>query len=559
MRVTILLKMIGKKRMLVICLLLIIASLPNVLFSEITREIFHMIDIHNFSDIGRIILFITMGLPLIYIGQYLYLKVINLTIARVNVCLKNKLLHSFMKGNEDILNNDGSSVAKTIAIFTNDLKLLEDNLEKIFFDTLMYGLMFLFASIYALLVNPIMGSIFIAFSLFSVFIPKIFGGNISSASHNWSLRNRFFIDSLQDILNGRSTIKGYGIEEIIINRVKNRNVEMEQANAYMNNQVAKSNMVLQCMARFTFILPMLVGIYFIIHGHLTIGALMALAQVSNSIGSGFVSVLTNWNLMLTTKPIYMKIAKRLKQDEHKINLNHELELVDKIVPIEVKHITVQTDQHQILKDVSFKIDTGQKLLIMGPSGSGKTTLLKALQGSVPLSSGQVMSNGQDLNKISNYIKHINMITQEPFMFHDSILFNITFGESFSEIAIQSACDLAGLTNLIIEKGLNTNVGENGRNLSGGQQQRLEIARAILHHKELLLVDEATSALDAKNSEVVRHTFLQLPQAVIEIAHHINKKDMVNYDQLIILINGRITEQGSYKELKANPNSYVNQF
>lgn len=114
----------------------------------------------------------------------------------------------------------------------------------------------------------------------------------------------------------------------------------------------------------------------------------------------------------------------------------------------------------------------------------------------------------------------------------------------------------GLTSLVRTKGINYIVGENGENLSGGQRQRIEIARAVLFKTELLLIDEATSALDSVNAAKIRELFKNIPQATIEVAHHINENELPFYDRIVIVVDGKLVESGSYDELKLNDQSYI---
>ncbi|WP_338217858.1 ABC transporter ATP-binding protein [Lacticaseibacillus salsurivasis] len=120
------------------------------------------------------------------------------------------------------------------------------------------------------------------------------------------------------------------------------------------------------------------------------------------------------------------------------------------------------------------------------------------------------------------------------MFDDSILYNVTLGQDYSKESILKCLKMAQLGDLVAEKGLGYIVGEHGGKLSGGQIQRIEIARALVRQRPVILADEVTSALDEELSNKIHHLLLSLPATVVEIAHHIAPEMEANYDYVIHL-------------------------
>ena len=152
------------------------------------------------------------------------------------------------------------------------------------------------------------------------------------------------------------------------------------------------------------------------------------------------------------------------------------------------------------------------------------------------SRGQILINNHNFTnnwqELHNYFSYVN---QKPFLFDDTLRFNITLGRNVSDKQLDDAIHKAGLDELVKEKGLDSPVGENGNQLSGGQIQRIEIARALLSNRPILLADEATSALDPQLSLDIHKTLLQNPNiAVIEVAHKISPLEKEMFDQIIHL-------------------------
>lgn len=211
----------------------------------------------------------------------------------------------------------------------------------------------------------------------------------------------------------------------------------------------------------------------------------------------------------------------------------------KILPfnqLSVEKLTYTVDDKAILKNVSFTVNANEKVLLMAPSGFGKTTLLRLLVGQLKPTSGSIIINQQNIT--GNWLKshdYFGYINQKPFMFDRSLLFNLTLGKKYSEAELQNAIKLAGLYELVNEKGLDYQIGQNGNNLSGGQIQRIEIARSILAKRPILLADEATSALDNELSLQIHQVLLKNSNfVVIEVAHKISHQEKEMFDRIIDL-------------------------
>ncbi|MGT2753320.1 ATP-binding cassette domain-containing protein [Streptococcus ovis] len=174
----------------------------------------------------------------------------------------------------------------------------------------------------------------------------------------------------------------------------------------------------------------------------------------------------------------------------------------------------------LFSDFSYRFEKGKKYLIKGPSGSGKSTLFKLmLQELIPDKGGLTMVlDGGQVTK--DYQQRIGLIAQSPYLFNDSIRYNLTLGAEFSDAILLEKLEQVGLTSEI-DNVLEYQIVNNGENISGGQRARLEIARSLIRQKDVLLADEVTAPLDAENAKNIRNLLFNLPVTVIEIAHHID--------------------------------------
>ncbi|WP_409456556.1 peptidase domain-containing ABC transporter [Sphingobacterium sp.] len=207
----------------------------------------------------------------------------------------------------------------------------------------------------------------------------------------------------------------------------------------------------------------------------------------------------------------------------------------------------------ILHDINVLIPKGKVTAIVGASGSGKTTLLKLLLKFYPPTEGKIMVDQIDLNDISSQLWRNNCgtVMQDGYIFSDSIIKNIAVsGEKVNEQELFNAVKTANLHEYInsLPIGFNTRIGNTGSGLSGGQKQRLFIARAVYKDPNFLFFDEATSALDSNNERIIMNNLdaFYKGRTVVVIAHRLST--VKNADQIIVMDNGTIAEQGNHNEL-----------
>ncbi|XP_057799135.1 ABC transporter B family member 2-like [Salvia miltiorrhiza] len=210
----------------------------------------------------------------------------------------------------------------------------------------------------------------------------------------------------------------------------------------------------------------------------------------------------------------------------------------------------------IFKDFSLRVHSGRSMALVGQSGSGKSSVIALILRFYDPTSGKVLVDGKDIKKLKlkSLRKHIGLVQQEPALFATSIYENILYGkEGATECEIMEAAKLANAHSFIsaLPEGYSTRVGERGVQLSGGQKQRVAIARAILKNPSILLLDEATSALDVESERVVQQALdrLMKNRTTVMVAHRLST--IKNADQISVLQDGKIIEQGTHSSLVEN--------
>lgn len=221
----------------------------------------------------------------------------------------------------------------------------------------------------------------------------------------------------------------------------------------------------------------------------------------------------------------------------------------------------ETAARWALRDIDFAMRPGQMVALVGPSGAGKTTISYLLARLYDPTSGRVTLDGHDLREVrlAALARHVGVVTQETYLFHDTIGANLRFAAPDADDgALEAACRAANIHDRIVtlEDGYDTIVGERGYRLSGGEKQRLALARVILKNPAVLILDEATSHLDSENEALVQDALARVMhgRTNLVIAHRLSTVQAA--DLILVVEGGRIVERGVHDALLASGGRYA---
>jgi subfamily B ATP-binding cassette protein MsbA len=224
------------------------------------------------------------------------------------------------------------------------------------------------------------------------------------------------------------------------------------------------------------------------------------------------------------------------------------------------HVDFKYDDDLVLRGINLEAQAGEVLALVGMSGGGKTSLVNLIPRFYDVSDGRVCVDGIDVRQLSvrSLRSQIAIVTQEPILFNDSVRNNIAYGNPDASLEdIESASRAAYAYDFIRQfpRGFDTNIGELGGRLSGGEKQRICIARALLKDAPILILDEATSSLDSESEMLVQKALgnLMKGRTTFVIAHRLSTTAYA--DRILVIVNGRIVEQGRHQELLSLDGEY----
>ena len=380
-----------------------------------------------------------------------------------------------------------------------------------------------------------------------------------AVNENDSAANSRAIDSLINY----ETVKYFNNEHWEAQRYDDQLVQLEAASVRSQTTLAYLNLGQQGIIALGVTAMMWHAAAGVVDGSMTIGDLVLVNAflIQLYIPMNFLGI------------VYREIRQALADIERMFALlGSEREIVDRAdaqtlsahSPVTVEFCAVDfayDSKRTILHGISFQIPAGKNVAVVGASGSGKSTLARLLYRFYDVQGGCVRINGEDIRNLTQASLRaaIGIVPQDTVLFNESILYNIRYGRpEASDTEVYQAAQAAHLHQFIesLPDGYQTQVGERGLKLSGGEKQRVAIARALLKNPQLLIFDEATSALDSKTERAIQSE-LELAsrgRTSLIIAHRLST--IMQADNILVMDNGQIIEQGRHSELLARGGTYA---
>ena len=367
------------------------------------------------------------------------------------------------------------------------------------------------------------------------------------------------VEAVLETIQGMSVVKAFNLDENANKKVDQAVDESCERNSKLEKAMTPYVALQQLVLKLSSVIIMLVSIVFFLNGTMALaGCLMMLIasflvfEQLESAGQGT----ANMRIAETS------IDRANEIDNVPVMDEGGKAIATKSFDIEFNNVRFSYENRPVLQNVSFKLKEKTTTAIVGPSGGGKTTLCNLIARFWDVNSGSVKIAGRDVRDytLDSLLSNISMVFQNVYLFNDTIANNIKFGkpdatmEDIIQAAKKACChDFIMAT----PDGYDTVIGEGGATISGGEKQRISIARAMLKDAPIVILDEATANVDPENEDQLQKAIESLTRekTIIMIAHRL--KTVKNADQILVLDNGRIVQQGTHDELMKEKGIYAN--
>lgn len=500
-----------------------IASCSTIVSAYMVQTLTNIATQKKWDQVGGFLTIVIIGFLLVFVGSLIFNRLKTSAIQETNTYLRTNIF----KG---MLGTDRDENSNALGFLTNDFKLLETNRFDAQIEIIMQACTLVLALGYALLVNWLVTILFLVGSFVPMLISNFFQKSIQNASENWTKANGQYVNQTKNFLAGSETLSLYNGRENAAKKNQVKVFNLEAALRKLNLLNLDTGSWISLIGNLvTFLVPFLTGVYMVIHGMTTLGSLFAIVQLANSFVNPILTILNDRNKLSTTKKIvektnkYLALAKGEKADNNKVAFK-DLVLTD---------VSLNRKGQQLIQNLDLTIKRKTKQAIIGPSGTGKSTLLQFLMKGKYGEAKEILLNGK-IEKAGNFENIFAYASQAPVIFADTLWFNLTLGKDIPQEIVEQVCSKLQLTNVIKEKGFDYSLGDNADQLSGGQLARIELARAILSRRPVLLLDEINASLDKKTSDKIHQYLLNSDLTFVEVTHHYEANELGNYDNVIDL-------------------------
>lgn len=369
---------------------------------------------------------------------------------------------------------------------------------------------------------------------------------------------------IEDSLLGVKVVKSFANEDVEIEKFQKGNKKFLDIKSETYSSMAGFNTITKAFDGIMYIIVVLFGGLFLVEGKMSSGDIVAFILYVQTLLTTVRRIVEFTEQFQRGMTGIERFTEIMDQDIEIFDDEDAVDLKNVKGKIEIKDVSFKYNNNieNVLNNISFTINPGQKVALVGPSGGGKSTLCNLIPRFYDVEDGEILVEGIDVRKIKlqSLRSNIGMVQQDVYLFSGTVRENILYGKpDATEQEIIDAAKAAGAYDFImnLENGFDTYVGERGVMLSGGQKQRISIARVFLKNPPILILDEATSALDNKSEFIVQESLENLAKgrSSLTIAHRLTT--VQNADLILVLTEDGIIERGTHQQLMEKRGYYYN--
>lgn len=503
---------------------------------------------NNYNDLLRISIFLILVVIIKQAGAYITHHILNRLSLKISSDIKVKCYENI--NNLDSAFFEVNNKGEIMTSLTSDINRIEKHLGYTYktigavFITFIVSFIYLFSihkTFTIILLLPGVIILIISFFYIRKLRPKYEELRNLSAACN---------DYVSDNIEGNRVVKSFAIES---SEIKNYEAK---TNKYVSEDINVGLMEnrfyfwIDSLSYLSIVLFLIGGGYLFINGSITLGEIIIFKCYLYNLRAPFIRMsefLNSFQRYLVAK----KRITKLINAKPTIKLEGKENLKSMLVPIEFKNVKIVYDNKVVLENLNFTIKPYETIAFIGKTGSGKSSIADLLLGFIVPKEGEILINGKNYLEydIKDIREHIGYVTQNPFLFSDTIYNNISYGKNINkksakEYASIACCDYIEK----LSEGLDTIIGEKGVGLSGGEKQRLSLARALAVKPDILLLDDITSALDIETEDKINNNIKNLNFNATKVIIASKIVSVMDADKIFVLDNKKVIEQGTHQEL-----------
>jgi len=523
------LEWLPRKYLVLIAIGMSLTALDGIIIPSFISGLIDVSSTQKVEDLVKISIIGILSYSLIRLGLFIWEDSQQRMIKQLTLTLKEKIITAFFYGK--------FNQPEVESIVLSELKLLEEQgIKSImgFFYCLVFALVTL---LYVSAIDLKLAALFITLSFLPILVPKLFAKSIRKHSKEWAEVNQLSILQQQEYLKSKPIIKNFFVEKIFLNKLMGTLNQTEEAYFQMNHVRFTSKLLANLLSGLSSFVPLAIGVYLVIVGDTKLATVIAIYLASDRIVGPLLSAIDYYQRFNSIIPVVERVE---KYTEFECDNSESKSSIRTVFPIELQQCNVQIEKMTILDNIDLEINENDRILIMGPSGSGKSTLLELIYGLYVSKDGVQKYNGIQRQLVSedDLKKYIGFFTQESRIFYESLKFNISLGEDYSDSEVTSVIQKVGLSYLVDRIGLHNAEVNLDELLSGGEKARICLARLLLRKYQLLLLDEFSSAIDEDTTMMIRKLLINDNIPFVEIAHRV-PKDIELYNKRYTLESGRL--------------------